>query len=115
MNDMTPTEVLKNTDRQTAVDARGRVIAVERLNALSYYRLTKLLGASANNNATLDIAVIAAAVRRIDTLDLAMPTKESDLHYVIQTLDFDGLGAAGEALKKFAATGDDDEIETAKN
>ncbi len=47
-------QILSVTDKQATVQsANGRIIVVSRLGALDYYRLTKALGASANNPAPL--------------------------------------------------------------
>jgi len=95
-------------------DARGRVIAVRKLNALQVYRLTKAMGASASNPRAMDLAVIASSVSRIDTLDFAFPARESDVEFLIQKLDFEGLEAAGKGLQQFTEdTGDG--VEAAKN
>jgi hypothetical protein len=101
-------------DKVLITDARGRVISVGRLNALQYYRLTKAMGATGNNPATMDLAVIASSVRRIDTTDIAMPHTEREVEFLLQQLDFDGLAAAGEGLKQLSAKGDDG-TEAAKN
>jgi hypothetical protein len=87
-------------------DARGRVIAVHKLNLLSYYDLAKAMGESAANPALMDMAVTAAAVRRIDATDFAMPSTEVDLRFLMQQLDFDGLKAAGEGLRQLHSKAD---------
>jgi hypothetical protein len=112
----TPTATLigKSLDKAMATDARGRVITVRKLNALQYYLLTKAMGADAGNAATMDLAMIASAVCRIDILDIAAPLKETDVRALIQQLDFDGLQAAGEALRQLNARADDG-VEAAKN
>lgn len=106
----------KTVETASATDARGRNITVGRLNALQYYRLTKALGATASNPATMDLAVIASSVRKIDNLDLAIPATEREVEFLMQQLDFDGLAAAGEAMK---ALGDkikpEEQVEVAKN
>ena len=50
-------------------DSRRRVIAISKLSVLNYYQLTKAMGDGVADR-TLNMAVIAAAVRRMDTLDL---------------------------------------------
>jgi hypothetical protein len=95
-------------------DGRGRVIAVHRLNLLNYYMLARAMGEAANNPALMDMAVTAAAVRRIDTTDFAMPSTEADIRFLMQQLDFDGLKAAGEGLRQLHAKADDG-TDTAKN
>jgi len=86
----------------THSDERGRLIAVKKLNALNYYNLAKAMGDTASNEVMMQMAMIAAAVTRIDTQDYAFPASEQDVQFLIQTLDFDGIAAAGEALKKLA-------------
>jgi hypothetical protein len=95
-------------------DARGRIIAVQKLNLLNYYFLTKAMGAESSNISLMDLATTAAAVRRIDTTDFAMPSTETDVRFMMQILDFDGLKAAGEGLRKLH-TKTDDGAEVAKN
>jgi hypothetical protein len=100
----TPTENLAAMiDTAHHTDARGRVITVSRLNALQFYRLTKAMGATANNPAAMDLAMIVAAVRKINATDMAIPASELEVEFLIQELDFDGIAAAGEALKKLSA------------
>jgi hypothetical protein len=113
----TPTETMARStqNKATAADARGRIIAVRRLSALQYFNLTKVMGADASNPAAMDIAMIASSVCRIDVLDIAFPRKDSDITFLIQQLDFDGLAAAGEALKTFGNANADGGIEAAKN
>ena len=89
-----------STEKVMVTDKRGRVIAVRRMNALQLYRLSKAMGASASNSSLMDLAVIASSVSRIDTFDFAFPSKERDVEFIIEKLDFDGLTAAGEGLKQ---------------
>jgi hypothetical protein len=101
------------TEKAIVNDARGRVIAVKKLGALDYYRLTKAMGASASSPATMDLAILASSVRRIDTQDYAAPYNERDIEILLMALDFDGLAAAGEGLKQLNEKGDG--TEAAKN
>ena len=111
----TPTQLVASAqDKAIVTDARGRVIAVRRLSALQYYNLTKAMGADASNPATMDLAMIASSVCRIDVLDIAAPSKEADVRVLIQMLDFDGLTAASQALAQLNA-GAGDGVEAAKN
>ena len=112
----TPSQSVARTAQEiaTQTDARGRLITVNRLNALQYYRLTKAMGLTANNPASMDLAVIASSVRRIDAMDVAMPLSEREVEFLMQQLDFDGLAAAGEALKKLSVNIEDG-IDAAKN
>jgi hypothetical protein len=112
----TPSAIIAKAASETAsaTDARGRVITVHRLNALQYYRLTKAMGATASNAATMDLAVIASSVKAIDDEDILSPGSELQIEHLMQRLDFDGLSAAGEALKSLS-TSEDDGTEAAKN
>ena len=96
-------------------DERGRIISVRKLNALNYYMLTKAMGNDASNEALMDLAITAAAVRRIDTQDFAFPAREQDVRVLLQLLDFDGIKAAGEGLRQLHAKAVDDGTEAAKN
>jgi hypothetical protein len=111
----TATETLSSMlDTASHTDARGRLITVNKLNALQFYRLTKVMGASASNAAAMDLAVLASSVKKIDATNISVPATEREVEFLIQQLDFDGLGAAGEALGKLAAE-DEGELEAAKN
>jgi hypothetical protein len=112
----TPSEIVTAASQTKVLvtDARGRTIVVHKLNLLNYYALAKAMGESASNPALMDIAITAAAVRRIDTTDFAVPESESDLKFLMQTLDFDGLKAAGDGLRQLNPPKADNE-ETAKN
>lgn len=115
----TPTATLARAaaaETAQATDAKGRIITVGRLNALQYYRLTKALGAAANNRATMELAVLVAHVRKIDQLDVAIPASERDVEFLMQQLDFDGLAAAGEAMEHLGESNSaEDKDEVAKN
>src|SRR5579871_4589717 len=115
-----PTQTLAKRAKKegSATDARGRLIAVSQLDALQYYNLIKVLGPAAENQSALDFAMMAATVRKINTTEFPLPTSEKDIQFVIQQLDFDGIAAAGEALKAMNATAEDNakaEGEAAKN
>ena len=111
----TATETIsKMNETASHVDSRGRRITVTRLNALSFYRLTKVMGANSNNAASMDLATLASSVRKIDGMDIAPPANEREVEFLIQQLDFDGLAAVGEALQKFNVA-DDGGVEAAKN
>jgi hypothetical protein len=95
-------------------DERGRIIKVEKLHLLNYYMLTRAMGDAANNPTLMDLVTTAAAVRRIDTTDFAMPSTEAEVRLMMQMLDFDGLRAAGEGLRQLHTKADDG-TEAAKN
>jgi hypothetical protein len=120
MNDVTSetpsaTVAAAAQDKVLVTDARGRIIAVHKLNLLNYYHLNQAMGESASNPALMNMAVVAAAVRRIDTTDFAFPRNERDVEFLIQMLDFDGLKAAGEGLVQLNPNKADDGTEVAKN
>ncbi|WP_315792233.1 MULTISPECIES: hypothetical protein [unclassified Bradyrhizobium] len=104
--------------RETAwhMDAKGRRIEVSPLNALEYYRLAKALG-TISSEAAEDMAFVAAAVRKVDTKLFALPKTETDVEFLIQTLGFEGIAAAGLALAKIGKSEEDikKEAEAAKN
>jgi hypothetical protein len=106
--------VAKSKESATATDKQGRLITVNRLGALQFYRLTKIMGISAANPATMDMATLVASVTRINADPVAFPATERDIEFLIQQLDFDGIAAVGEALHKLSEQ-DGAEIETAKN
>jgi hypothetical protein len=116
MNDISATAELATAAKTEikVTDDRGRILVVGKMSLLNYYMLSKAMGESANNPALMDMAVTAAAVRRINTTDFAMPTTETDVRFLMQQLDFDGLRAAGEGLRQLHAKADDG-TDAAKN
>ncbi len=117
-NLQTPSEMVANAvETQFAIDLKGRRIEVRQLNALQVYRLTKVLGSTASNPAAADMATLACTVVKIDAKDIALPATEREVEFLIQQLGFEGLGAAAEALKKFAPDDESEEaeLEAAKN
>jgi hypothetical protein len=114
-NTETPTETIaKIADTASHLDAKGRLITVNRLNALQFYRLAKAMAENSTNPAAMDLAIIVSSVKKIDATDIAMPSTEREVEFLIQQLDFDGIAAAGEALKKLGKT-DSEDIDAAKN
>jgi hypothetical protein len=108
-------QILNVTDNQATIQsANGRIIVVSRLGALDYYRLTKVLGTSASNPAAADLAMLAASVVKIDEHLIPRAVKESEIEHTIQMLDFPGLAAVGEGLKRLGEQAKDG-IDAAKN
>ena len=92
-------KILKLEDGKATVEAsHGRIIVVRKVKSLDYYRLTKTMGASANNPATMDLAMMAASVEQIDG-QMLMHSKESSIEHTITMLGFEGLAAVGEGLR----------------
>jgi hypothetical protein len=109
--EQTPTAVVTQAvETASHVDARGRRITVKALNALQIYRLSKVLGREATPSST-DMASLAATVCQIDATKIAFPSTERDVEFLLQQLDFDGLFAATEALKKLAPADDAEQKE----
>jgi hypothetical protein len=109
------TESLKKTlDTASHLDARGRLITVGRTSALQFYRLTKAMGVTASNEASMALASLVATVRKIDATNVAFPSTESEVEFLIQQLDFDGIAGVGEALVKLRENAID-EAAVAKN
>lgn len=98
----------------TRTDARGRRITVKRLDPIQLYRLTKMMGQAANSEASVNLAMLAAAVREIDGAPEPFPTNESQIEAMLQRLGFDGIDAAAEALAESVAGSQPDRT-TAKN
>jgi hypothetical protein len=119
MNDETETKpsdvVAAAADKAIMTDKRGRTIVVRQLNALNYYLFLKAMTDIATNPAAMDFAAIAAAVVRIDTTDFAPPQKESDVRFLLQILDFDGIEAVAAGLKQLNKAKEASGIDTAKN
>jgi hypothetical protein len=105
--------IAANNKTATAVDATGRKITVKRVSAIGFYRLAKLLGSDSKNAGMMDLASLACAVTHIDGLPLGEWTSAANIEDTLRILDFDGLSAAGEALK--ALNPDETGSEAAKN
>jgi hypothetical protein len=116
MDDQTATGQLSVAakPRTIVTDKQGRVIAIQKLTLLNHYQLSKVMGDLADNDRTMNMAIIASAVTRIDTTDFTFPTKEADIRFVLQLLDFNGFEAAAEGFKQANSTSQDTE-ELAKN
>lgn len=110
----TPSQVVAAKEFESAMDSKGRLITVKRLDALNFYRLTKVMGALSNNSATMEMATLASSVTKIDATPVAPPSTEREIEALINRLDFEGIAAAGEALGKLVAK-DDEATEVAKN
>lgn len=111
----TPTQALAQmANTASHMDGRGRLITVKRLDALQFYRLTKAMGEVSSTEAAMDMAMLACAVSKIDATPVAFPNTEREVEFLIQQLNFDGIAAAGEALKKLS-TDKAAEAEVAKN
>jgi hypothetical protein len=101
-------------DTASHTDIKGRVIEVRRVTLLQMFRLTEVLGESASNPTRLNLAMSACSVTAIDGEKVSFPGKLSELEIIFQRLDFYGVAAAAEALKKLGIGGDVDEA-VAKN
>jgi hypothetical protein len=67
---------------------------VRRLKAIDRARLFKAIGAAQSPNAPyFGYAMLAASVVQIDELPITFPTKDSEIEYIIERLDDDGLDA----------------------
>lgn len=97
----------------TVVDERGRSITVVRRGPLHLYRLTKMLGDAGQG--TLNIAMAAASVSKIDDSDVPFPVHEREIEATLQILDFDGMAAAQKGLEALAPADPDAEAAAAKN
>jgi hypothetical protein len=110
----TPRGALAGRSSATEMDKRGRAITARKLSLLDYYRLTKLLGDDAKNERTMDLASLAVSVTQIDADAVYFPVTPRELDAIIQLLDFEGVAAAGEALKSLNPNAGATE-DTAKN
>jgi hypothetical protein len=112
----TPSAAVAAQNKVLVTDARGRLIAVHKLNLLQFYNLTRAMGDAASNATLMDMAITAAAVRRIDTTDFPLPNTEADVRVMMKVLDFEGLAAAGEGLRRLHANADAaNGVDAAKN
>jgi len=70
---------------------------------------------NARNDVIMNVMSVAAAVRSVDALTFSgVPTTELQADAIVAVLDFDGLAAAGEALKALNPP-QGDGTDTAKN
>lgn len=93
-------------------DKRGRKIVVRKISALQLYQITKMLGASADSQAALNIACAVAAVREIDGAPVAFPANDREIQAILARLDVAGLNAASTALESIK---DEEGGDAAKN
>src|SRR5690349_12016992 len=75
-------------------DARGRVIAWQKLNALENFDLTEIAGAgNASNTDWMIQATIAFGTRSIDDDPVPRPTTKNQIRAIIARLEDDGMEA----------------------
>lgn len=98
----------------SAPDSKGRIITCRMLSPVDLFRLTKMLGASASNQATLNLAMSACSVTAIDGDAITAPATEREIEAVLQRLGFEGLEAVGKALVELAIS-PEAQVEQAKN
>jgi hypothetical protein len=96
-------------------DARGRQLGVKRGNhGLSYFRLTRLLGADAGNTPLINQAAAYASVVSIDGDPVPFPNSLLQLEALIDRVDIDGFNTVMTVQHEVFGLGKD-ETETAKN
>lgn len=96
------TIVAAGTRTATETDARGRKIAVRKLNPLDRMRLFEIVGADNSRNASyLSYAIILASVTAIDGIAQAFPASKLKLEAIASLLDDDGMDAASKAYAAF--------------
>ena len=99
MAKITVEEVAPEAPAHEAADARGRKIALRKLNALDRMRLSELVGGeNAKNEAYMTYATLAYHVASIDGDAVPKPATKAQLEALVQRLDEDGLAAAVKAL-----------------
>lgn len=97
------------------IDGRGRRLGVKRGNhGLSYFRLTRLLGADAANTPLMNQAATYASVVSIDGDPVPFPNTPLQLEALIDRVDADGFKVVMAAQFEVFGLGAD-EAETAKN
>ena len=105
----TPTRqiVAAANERLTVTDATGRVIELQRPNALDRLRLFKAVGpVLAEHDRYLGLAILAACVTAIDGVPVPPVATENQIEALVQRLDDPGLTAVGNALEPDAEAAD---------
>lgn len=88
----------------TVTDARGRVLALRKLNALDKLRLFKAAGpVLAQNQPWLGMAVLACSVAAIDDVPVPAPVTEGQIETLVSRLGDQGLAVIAAALDDAAA------------
>ena len=96
-------------------DARGRAIAVRKVNALDRLKLFECVGAdNSRNEAYLGYATLAWHVKSIAGEAVTRPGTKVQLEALVARLDEDGLAAVAEALPALYGTPEESEA-TLKN
>jgi hypothetical protein len=115
----TPSQTLVNDANRIVVvaDRRGRKLGVKRANSgLAHFRLSRLLGADAQNRAALGQALLYTAVVSINGDAVPFPKTELQLEALIDRLDIDALDLVQKIqVEAFGAGSREEQADEAKN
>jgi hypothetical protein len=111
-----PKPKLNIVDDRTATirTSAGRHLTIKRLSVVEKMRLAKALGEHSGNDSYSNFAVVAAAVREIDSVPVPFPMTNLQLEAIVQRLDDDGMEAAPEGLIAVSAPAQQETIDAAK-
>ncbi|MEI9983505.1 MAG: hypothetical protein WDN69_10035 [Aliidongia sp.] len=115
----TPSEaVIKDANRiVTVTDWRGRKLGIKRVaNALTHFRLARLLGADAGNVAVMNQALMYTAVVSINGDPVPFPRTELQLEALIDRLDLDAWSLVSKVQhEEFGLGTAEEQVAEAKN
>lgn len=97
-----PTETLvAEALREHVVDGgKGRTITLVKPNVLAQYRLVKILGEAASNQAYVMMCMPLLFIKAIDGEMLPFPNSEAQIEALILRLDDDGLAAVMQGVQE---------------
>lgn len=81
-------------------DPRGRVITLAKPGVLAQFRLVKMMGAAASNQAYMSMILPILFVTGIDGDPVHAPTSEREIEALIQRLDEDGVSHVAVGVMK---------------
>jgi hypothetical protein len=113
----TPSEALiKDANRTVIVaDGRGRKLGIKRaMNALSAFRLARVLGPDAYNGPVMTLAIMYTSVVSINGDPVPFPKTELQLEALIDRLDTDALALIQKTQQQEFGYGSKSEDETAE-
>lgn len=97
----TPSESVVNDAKKVleATDSLGRRIVVQRPNALTSYRIMKMLGGeNARNEVVIGYAMLACSVVSINGEPIMMPNSERQIEAMIDRLGDEGMAAIADCF-----------------
>jgi hypothetical protein len=95
-------QIIKDAKREIDLpaDSQGRVITLAKPSVLGQFRLVKMLGQSAQNQAYMNMILPLIYVKAIDGEAQPFPNSEREIEALIVRLDEEGVANVGLAVMK---------------